>query len=40
MGEVSGVAGDAAGRIRLRLVGGGEVLRRSGQLVWQVDLRN
>jgi hypothetical protein len=40
VGEVSGVAGDAAGRIRLRLVGGGEVLRRSGQLVWQVDLRN
>ncbi|NKE56759.1 hypothetical protein FXN61_07900 [Lentzea sp. PSKA42] len=40
VGEVSAVAADAAGRIRLRMVGGRELLRRSGQLVWQVDLRN
>jgi hypothetical protein len=40
VGEVSAVAADAAGRIRLRIVGGGELLRRSGRTVCQVDLRN
>ncbi|TWP42179.1 hypothetical protein FKR81_43130 [Lentzea tibetensis] len=40
VGEVSATGADAQGRIRLRVVGGLEVLRRPGQPVWQVDLRN
>ncbi|GLZ30147.1 hypothetical protein Lesp02_23370 [Lentzea sp. NBRC 105346] len=39
VGEVSAVGADAMGRIRLRMVGGMELLRKPGQQVWQVELR-
>jgi hypothetical protein len=40
VGEVSAVSVDEAGHVRVRMVGGLEILRRPEQQVWQVDLRN
>ncbi|GLZ35321.1 hypothetical protein Lesp02_75080 [Lentzea sp. NBRC 105346] len=40
VGEVGAVGADAQGQIRLRMVGGTEIIRRPGQRVWQADLRN
>lgn len=40
VGEVSAVTAGETGRVKVRMVGGLEILRRPEQQVWQVDLRN
>lgn len=39
VGEVSTVVPDVTGRLKVRMVGGLELLRRPDQRIWQVDLR-
>ncbi|MEU0885642.1 hypothetical protein ABZ345_44265 [Lentzea sp. NPDC005914] len=40
VGEVSTVTASATGHLKVRMVGGLEILRRPEQQIWQVDLRN
>jgi hypothetical protein len=40
VGEVRSVTANATGHLRVRMVGGLEILRRPEQQIWQVDLRN
>lgn len=40
VGEVSTVTADETGRLKVRMVGGLELLRRPDQQIWQVDLRS
>jgi hypothetical protein len=40
VGEVSTVTTSATGHLKVRMVGGLEILRRPEQQIWQVDLRN
>lgn len=40
VGEVSSVTACATGHLKVRMVGGLEILRRPEQQIWQVDLRN
>jgi hypothetical protein len=40
VGEVSTVTTGATGHLKVRMVGGLEILRRPEQQIWQVDLRN
>jgi hypothetical protein len=40
VGEVSTVTAGVTGHLKVRMVGGLEILRRPEQQIWQVDLRN